>query len=136
YPIVAKNAPGGMKPVRDRVATTGRCRRPRGSVLPEVVREVVDRVERLIGDRLVDELLHELAEIRALRARRLRHQHCGHLLLRVHPEVSAGVARPHELAGRAGHARNSVAGAHREAEAEAVALGAEQQLARLNWLLD
>src|SRR5712691_8465169 len=41
-----------------------------------------------VRDRLVDELLHLLAEVGALRARRLRHQHRGDLLLRVDPEVN------------------------------------------------
>src|SRR5467141_3087948 len=49
----------------------------------------------LVRDRLVDELLHLLAEVGALRARRLRHQHRGDLLLRIDPEIGAAVARPH-----------------------------------------
>src|SRR6267143_7080161 len=76
------------------------------------------RAERLVRNRLVDELLHQLAEVGPLRARRLRHQHRDYLLLRVHPEVGAGVTRPHELARRARHARDAIALAHHETEAE------------------
>src|SRR6267378_2449262 len=72
----------------------------------------------LVRDRLVDELLHLLAEVGALRARRLRHQHRGDLLLRVDPEIGAAVARPHVLARRAGNCVFEGYGAHREAEPE------------------
>src|SRR5438477_262847 len=73
---------------------------------------------------------------RALRARRLGHQHAGELLLRIDPEVGAGIARPGEVACRAGHAGDAVSGAHGKAEAEAIALHAEQQLAGLHRLVD
>src|SRR2546427_12073358 len=71
-----------------------------------------------VRDRLVDELLHLLAEIGALRARRLRHQHRGDLLLRGDPEIRAAVARPHVLARRTGTRANAPGMAHREAEPE------------------
>src|ERR1041385_9581679 len=71
----------------------------------------------LVRDRLVDELLHLLAEIGALRARRLRHQHRGELLLRVDPEIGAAVARPHVLARSAGNRCDAVGEAHLAAEA-------------------
>src|SRR5947209_8380789 len=85
-----------------------------------------------VRDRLVDELLHLLAEVGALRARRLRHQHCGDLLLRVDPEIGAAVARPHVLARRTRNRGNAVGKAHREAEPESVALAAEEQHARVH----
>src|ERR1051325_10135846 len=67
-------------------------------------------------------MLHQLPEISALRAGRLRHQHRGELLLGVHPEVRAGIAGPHELALRARDAAYAVALTHRKAQAEGVAL--------------
>jgi len=49
---------------RSQLVVSGCVRKPAERiVLLEVVREVVDRVERLVRDRLVDELLHELAKI-------------------------------------------------------------------------
>jgi hypothetical protein len=50
------------------VSAEGRQKKRAGSTGP-----ILYRAERLVRDRLVDELLHELAEIRSLRARRLRH---------------------------------------------------------------
>src|SRR5467141_1175776 len=86
----------------------------------------------LVRDRLVDELLHLLAEVGALRARRLRHQHRGDLLLRIDPEIGAAVARPHVLARGTGNRGDAVGEAHREAEPESVALAAEEQHARIH----
>src|SRR5258708_38061652 len=85
-----------------------------------------------VRDRLVDELLHLLAEVGAWRARRLRHQHRGDLLFRIDPEIGAAVARPHVLARRTGNRGDAVRNAHRDAEPESVALAAEQQHARLH----
>src|SRR6267154_4226837 len=85
-----------------------------------------------VRDRLVDELLHLLAEVGALRARRLRHQHRGDLLLRIDPEIGAAVARPHVLARLPGNRRDAVGKTHREAEPESVALAAEEQHARVH----
>src|SRR3989442_13796520 len=85
-----------------------------------------------VRDRLVDELLHLLAEVGALRARRLRHQHRGDLLLRVDPEIGAAVARPHVLARRTGNRGTAVGKAHREAEPDSVALAAAEHHAPIH----
>src|SRR5262249_55082462 len=95
-----------------------------------------NRALMLVHDRLVDELLHQLAEVGALRARGLGHQHRGELLLRIDPEVRSGVAGPHELARGTRNAADAIALAHGEAQAERVALGAKKQLTRLHRLVD
>ena len=57
-----------------------------------------------IHDRAVDQLLDELAVVGAAGARRLAHLDADELLLRVDPEIGAGIPGPHEFAGRSRHA--------------------------------
>src|SRR5207302_928602 len=83
-----------------------------------------------IGERAVSQLLDQLAVIGADRAGRLAHVDGGKLLLGVDPEISSGIAGPHELARRARHAGDPAARANRKAEPERVAWGAEQKLGR------
>src|SRR5262245_63945064 len=71
-----------------------------------------------------------LAIVGADRAWCLAHIDGGELLLRVDPEISAGIAGPHELAGRARHAGDAAGRPYRKAEAERISGCAEQELAR------
>src|SRR6516165_3719972 len=85
---------------------------------------------QLVGERAIDQLLDQLTVIGADRAGRLAHVDGGELLLGIDPEIGSGIAGPHELARRARHAGDPVAGPNRKAQPERVAWGAEQELAR------
>src|SRR5947209_20455982 len=105
----------------------GGCEGARGAPTGDVLARAASQS---VGERAVNQLLDQLAIVGADRAGRLAHVDGGELLLGVDPEIGSGIASPHELARRARHARDPAAGAHRKAEPERVARGAEQELAR------
>src|SRR5258706_8787971 len=83
-----------------------------------------------IVDSTVYQLLEQSPVVGTDRAGRLSHVDRNDLLLRVYPEISSCITRPHELARRARNARNTWPLAHREAKAEGVARHAEQEFSR------
>src|SRR5205807_9250327 len=70
--------------------------------------------------RRIHQVAHQRAGVLAL-AGALHHEDRKEVFLRVDPEERAGHAAPEELAGRAWEWRDAGLGAHRKAEAEAMA---------------